>query len=268
MYLALLGCSQETREPDLMQDQLMQVAERVYEDALRCLIQSGTPFMVGGQYAMRQYTGIVRDTKDFDVFCKPADYQRLLAVLAAGGFEPEVTDPTWIVKAFREDHYIDIIFSSGNGVCRVDDSWFEHARDGLVLGFDVKLVPAEEIIWSKIYIQERERFDGADVLHIIREQGETLDWGRLLERIGPHWEVLLAHLLNFRFVYPAERETVPEWLMQELLARAQRQPAGVSTGQPICRGPLLSRYQYVTDIEDWGYRDVRPSVPIERNGRH
>ena len=89
----------------------------------------------------------------------------------------------------------------------------------------VRLSPAEEMIWSKAFIQERERFDGADVLHLLRETGPSLDWPRLLMRFGDHWRVLLSHLILFGFVYPDKRQNVPAWVMDELIAAAEREPA-------------------------------------------
>src|SRR5207302_251148 len=82
----------------------------------------------------------------------------------------------------------------------VNDAWFEHAVAGEALGRRVRLVPPEEMIWQKAYIMERERFDGADVLHLLRARGRRLDWPRLLARFGPHWRVLLSHLVLFGFV--------------------------------------------------------------------
>jgi len=251
-----------------MNDPKTEAAESTYAVALDRLVHSNLPFMIGGFYAMREYAAVDRYTKDLDVFCAASDVQRLLDALDAAGFQTEMTDPSWIAKAFRDGYWIDVIFNSGNGVCRVEESWFDHARTRCVLGFEVKVIAPEELIWSKVYVQERERFDGADVLHVIREQGMKLDWSRLLERMGPHWEVLLAHLLNYRFVYPSDADAVPEWVMQELLDRARHQPVTQSVSARICRGPLLSRYQYETDIADWGYWDVRPSIPVEHNGQH
>ena len=41
----------------------------------------------------------------------------------------------------------------------MDAEWFAHARDGEVLGLPVKLCPPEEeLIRSKAFVQERERF--------------------------------------------------------------------------------------------------------------
>ena len=113
--------------------------------------------------------------------------------------------PHWLGKIHAGQHFMDVIFNSGNGVARVDDLWFDHAPRTNVLGVIVRLSPAEEMIWSKAFIQERERFDGADVLHLLREVGPSLDWPRLLMRFGDYWRVLLSHLILFGFVYPDKR---------------------------------------------------------------
>ena len=38
-----------------------------------------------------------------------------------------------------------------------------------------------------------------------------------------YWEVLLINVLNFRFVYPTERDLIPRWLYDELLERLKAQ---------------------------------------------
>lgn len=232
-------------------------AERFYGTALEHLARRGIPYLIGGAYAMREYAGIFRDTKDLDVFCRPADAPRVLRVLGRAGYRTEMTDAVWLAKAFHGDHFIDVIFSSGNGLCRVDDTWFRYARDVQLFGRAVKLIPPEELIWSKAYVQTRTRYDGADIAHIIRQHGTTLNWQRLLERMEPDWEVLLLHLLNFRYVYPSERAAVPRWLMWDLWARVERQLRDPPPRERVTRGPLLAPYDYAVDTVEWGYRDVR-----------
>ena len=92
----------------------------------------------------------------------------------------------------------------------------------------VRLSPAEEMIWSKAFIQERERFDGADVMHLLREIGPSLDWPRLLMRFGDYWRVLLSHLIMFGFVYPdkrAEHSAVGDGRTAAALERQPAEPA-------------------------------------------
>ena len=231
-----------------------------FQRVLTALAESDVPYLVGGAYALERYTGVVRRTKDLDVFVRAQDCTALLRVLEQAGYGTELTDPRWIAKAFQADYFIDIIFNSGNGICPVDDEWFAHARPDRVLGIPARLCPPEETLWQKIFIMERERFDGADVAHLLRACGPTLDWERLLRRVGDNGLVLLAHLLLFRFIYPADSRSVPEWVARELL----RQVALLKPQRALdelCRGTLLSRYQYVVDIENWGYHDARRDSP-------
>ena len=236
-------------------------AERFYRTALNHLAEGGVPFMIGGAYALREYADIVRDTKDLDIFCKPDDHPRILGLLMGAGYQTEVTHPNWLAKAFHHNHCVDIIFSSGNSVCHVDEAWFRHSRRSTMFGVTVQLIPPEEMIWSKAYVQDRGRFDGADIAHILRRQGGTLDWHRLLVRAGSDSEVLFAHLINFRFVYPSERNVVPEWVMRELWFRIECQLESLPPAERICRGPLLTPYDYEIDVTEWGYRDARTPIP-------
>jgi hypothetical protein len=227
-----------------------------YTRTLTGLKNTGIPFLVGGAYALERYTGIERHTKDFDLFIRAADLQRTLPVLEDLGCRTEITFRHWLAKAYRGDHFIDVIFNSGNGLAPVDDEWFEHSVDETVFGIPVQLVAVEELIWQKAFIMERERFDGADVAHLIQARGDLIDWRRLLRRFDDaHGHVLLAHLILFGYIYPDERGTIPQEILADLLGRLDAAPEpGPSK---ICRGPLLSRAQYLADIGWWGYRDAR-----------
>jgi hypothetical protein len=226
-----------------------------YIDALRKLQDSGIPFLVGGAFAFSHYAHVRRDTKDIDVFVRPEDLPRVLLTFEQLGYDTQVPFPHWLGKIHRGSHFMDIIFSSGNGLARVDDLWFEHSIKTNVLGVIVRMSPAEEMIWSKSFIQERERYDGADVAHLLRETGPSLDWPRLLMRFGDYWRVLLSQLILFGFVYPDRRQNIPEWVMTELLRRL-----GVSRPNlqnDVCYGTLLSREQYLHDVHQLNYRDAR-----------
>jgi hypothetical protein len=215
------------------------------------------PFLVGGAYAFARYTGIERHTKDFDVFVRPDDAQRALDVLADAGYHTEMTFPHWLGKAFSGEDFVDVIFSAGNGVARVDDVWFERAVDSEVLGLPVKLVPPEEMLWSKAFIQERERFDGADVAHVLRACAATLDWQHLLDRFGPNWRVLFGHLVLLGFIYPRDRARLPAAVMRELMRRLDGELETPPRRDGVCGGTLLSRAQYLVDVDVWGYGDAR-----------
>ena len=232
-------------------------AQAVYRLVLEVLRDGGVEFLVGGAYAFTRYTGIERSTKDFDVFVRYVDRHRALDVLYDAGFETELTFPHWLGKAFWGEDFCDVIFSSGNGVAPVDDGWFEHAPTAVVLGVRSKICPAEEMLWSKAFVMERERYDGADVIHLIRCGAGTLDWDRVLARFGDRWRVLLVNLVLFGFVYPGERSRVPRRVMDELLSRLAGELDTDSSDKKLCQGTVVSRQQYLIDVTDWGYRDGR-----------
>jgi hypothetical protein len=226
-----------------------------YQRVLRAFTRLHVPCLIGGTYALEAYTGIRRATKDLDLFILREDWSRAVAALEDDGIATDLTFPHWLGKAGQGRHYVDLLFGSGNGICAVDSGWFDHARPMRVWGVPARLCPPEEMIWSKSFVQERERFDGADVLHLLRAQADTLDWPRLLDRFGPNWEVLLSHLVLFGFVFPDDRGRVPSDIVRRLIERYQAPRTAAAQG--LCRGTLLSREQYLVDVEYRGDCDAR-----------
>ena len=114
------------------------------------------------------------------------------------------------------------------------------------------------MLWSKAFVMERERYDGADINHLLRATGRRprLD-AAYSRRFGEHWPVLLSHLVLFAYVYPAEAPNVPDWVIHELLGRAPSLFCAPAGDNETTRGPLISRAQYLVDVESWGYRDPR-----------
>lgn len=229
---------------------------RFYVGAMSALQSAGVPFLVGGAYAYARYTEIERETKDLDLFIKAKDLDAALEALHDVGYETGITHPHWLAKTFEGDASIDLIFASGNGLCIVDETWFERARPQDILGLDALLCPPEETIWMKSFIMERERFDGADVAHLLRDCASRLDWEHLLSLFGPHWRVLYGHLILFGFIYPSRRHLIPDVVMQEC-TRGVLEEQEDRFDEPLCRGTLLSRKQYLTDVNELGYKDAR-----------
>lgn len=230
----------------------------LYAYVLASLTEAEMPFLLGGGLSLSYYTGIERPIKDLDIFVQPKDVEEVLRELRNAGLRTEITSPHWLAKAHYETWTVDIIYNSGNGAGAVDEGWFENARRSIALGVPVLMVPAEEMIWQKALISERERFDGADVAHLLLSCADTLDWDRLIRRFDTNWRVLLSHIILFGFIYPSERDRIPEIIIATLLDRlccetfTKQHPS-----QKICQGTLLSRQQYLVDINQWGYRDGR-----------
>lgn len=257
------------RNPALNQAILEPQARDFYRQALHILTQSQVPFLVGGAYAFERYTGIARHTKDLDLFSRPEDCPRLLNALAEQGYQTEMAVPHWLGKATCGDHCVDIIFRSANGCLTMNDECLENAVEDVIFDVPVKLIAPEEMIASKAFVMARDRFDGADVAHLLRACADRLDWSYLLHRFGDSWRVLLSHLILFGFIYPGEQDQIPSTVMEQLLHQLHTETHHLP--EKLCRGTLLAPLQYRTDVEKWHYQDARlrpwgnlSSVDIDR----
>ena len=228
---------------------------------MQLLRENNIDFLVGGAYALGHYTGIDRDTKDFDLFLRPADVSPALAIWSKAGYMAEYTFTHWLAKVKCGRVYVDIIFRSGNGLGVVDDIWFQHSHEATIFDMHVRVVPPEELIWQKAYIMERERFDGADVAHMVKACGGRLDWNRLGQRFGSDWRVWWSHLILFGFIFPSKRHLIPLELMKEFAARVLQEQNEPFLGDPICNGTLLSRIQYQPDLRE--FVDARKAARSE-----
>jgi predicted nucleotidyltransferase len=229
-----------------------------YRRALRTLVDAGIPFLVGGAFAHACFTGIRRSTKDLDLFIRREDYERVQDLMHERGWRTEMPFPHWLAKVYSGEDFIDLIFNSGNGLTPIDERWFRDNAEADVLGVPVRVANIEDSFLSKAFIMERERYDGADIAHLLQANAEQLDWAGLMERFGPHWRILLAHLTLFGYIYPGERHRIPSWVMDKLSARLAaetRQPPVIDAH--LCAGTLLSREQYLYDVEQLGYVDGR-----------
>ena len=230
--------------------------EGFYGEVLRLLAKSGYPFLLSGTNALSCYTGIERPTKDVDVFATAGDALRILAFFKEHGFGVEVVDERWLARITRGELFVDVIYNMPTVSVHVTEDWFKDAPTSRLHGVEVRLVPPTEYIWSKIFLQDHHRYDGADVAHMILKRHDAIDWKRLLRHMELYWEVLLMALLNFRFIYPSERDVIPKWVLDELIGRLQAQAAMPPPGRKVCRGRILSPRDYAVDVAEWGFSDA------------
>jgi hypothetical protein len=233
-------------------------AEVFYEKLLSTLIKKKMPFMVGGTFAFSEYTGVERETGDIDIKIPYEDHPLVLKTLAESGYRPELAEIElgWLAKVYDEKgYYTDLIFGERNGLYKVDRSWLERSHPGTVLGHKVLLEPVEEMIRSKCYVQNRNRHDSGDVVHLILRQGKKFDWKELMAKMDPHWELIMGHILTFLFVYPSEREMIPKWVIEHLVVKLDDRISHSPTPEKITRGLLLSN-DYQVGVSLWGFRPI------------
>lgn len=239
----------ETKEKEL-------TAEAFYKKSISLLKKSGIPFMIGGTFAVKAYTRIDRQTKDVDFFCKASDYPKILNYFTKLGYKTSIEDERWIAKVHEGKFFFDIIFNSANAIMPVRELWFTNSQKAPIYDMDVSILGPTELIWSKAFVADRHKYDGCDIAHIILKQHKVIDWDQLLRYFDQYWEVLLMHIINFRFIYPSEREHIPRKVLDELLSRLNDQIQLPTPQMKVSRGRLFSRDDYLIDIRKWGYADL------------
>lgn len=236
-------------------------AERVvYKRALEALTAAGVPYVVAGAYAVYEHTGIYRKTKDLDLFFEPTSLVPAARALRDAGFVTRLEDSHWLAKATMGDCFVDLIYGMGNGVAFIDAEWIQHSRPGILAACPVRIAPAEELMWHRLFISERHRHDMSDIVHLMLSYGEHLDWNRLLTRVGDHWPLLLSQILMFGYVYPGYRSNVPSWVPERLLERARQQVGRDEELPEFTRGPMISRFSFTIDVREWGFTSPRDEL--------
>jgi len=229
----------------------------VYRRALQALNAASVPYVVAGAYAIYEHTGIYRQTKDLDLFVQPSAVIPAARALHDAGFVMRLEDLHWLAKGFVGDKFVDLIYGMGNGVAFIDEQWSQFAKTGVLAAQPVRIAPAEELIWHRLFINERHRHDMSDVVHLLLCNGDELDWERLVNRVGPHWPLLLAQLQTFSYVYPGYRSNVPSWVMERLIEQARADIGRDEEDADVTRGPMISRFSFAIDVREWGFGDPR-----------
>lgn len=116
----------------------------VLDDVVRALEDEDVPYLAIGGLATATY-GRPRPTKDIDVFVKPEDAERSLKALEQAGFSTEEPKEDWLLKAYKDDVLVDVIFRIHNSIY-LDDDMIAKGRRHQLKGTTIKVVPAEDFI--------------------------------------------------------------------------------------------------------------------------
>jgi len=233
-------------------------AEReVYKRALEALNAAGIPYVVAGAYAIYEHTGIYRKTKDLDLFFQPSAVVSAARALREAGFTTRLEDEHWLAKATHGEYFVDLIYGMGNGIAFIDEAWTHYSHAGILAATPVRIAPAEELIWHRLFISERHRHDMSDIVHLILCLGDSLDWKRLVDRVGEHWPLLLSQVLMFTYVYPGYKSNIPSWVPEHLMGLAREEFSRSEEDTDVTRGPMISRFSFTIDVREWGFSDPR-----------
>jgi len=147
--------------------------------AAALLHEAGVPFVLGGGVAIWARGG-PESEHDLDLFVKPADAERALDALAAGGFRPEKPPEQWLYKAWDGDVLVDLIFEP-SGVT-IDDEFVERAPETEVQAVQMRVLRPEDVLVTKLLAMREHELDYESALEIARAVREQIDWDEVRER--------------------------------------------------------------------------------------
>jgi Nucleotidyl transferase of unknown function (DUF2204) len=211
----------------------------------------GLHFAVGGGFATMTYTGQWRDTKDIDLVIMERDKDEMISILADCGladyYDQQPYERHWIYRSYKDGIIVDVIWAMANRRAVVDEGWL-HGPEVEVDGERFRLVPAEETLWSKLYVLQRDRCDWPDGLSLMYSMRADLDWRRLLERVDEDAPLLSALLSVFGWLCPDRARELPSWVWNELGARKAQSHGHLKP--EANRAPLLDSRPWLTPNED------------------
>lgn len=185
----------------------------ILRESLDALEEAGVPHLLMGGLAVAAL-GRPRWTHDIDLFVRPDDAQRALAVLRERGFRTEETDPLWLFKAIRDDVVVDIIFRS-EGQIYLDDEMLERAVETTFRGERVRTIPPEDLILIKASAHKEEGgYHWFDALALLSRPG--IDWDYLVRRARRGVRRILSLL-----IYAQSSDiAIPRAVVHQLIERA------------------------------------------------
>ena len=192
----------------------------VYLNVIHEARRRNVPFALGGAFATASYTGFWRNTKDLDLYVLPRDRDAMVALVGDVGlrdyFDEKPYDRAWIYRAHRGDIIVDTIWAMANGRAKVDERWIFCGPEVMLRGECLRVLPAEEMIWDKLYIMQRDRCDWPALLNLIQVAGPQLDWGQVFSRLGGDAPLLAGALSVFRWLSKDHESRVPKWVLDRL----------------------------------------------------
>src|SRR4051794_10534791 len=185
----------------------------VYACILHQVCSKEIPFALGGGLALGYYTGHLRRSKDLDIYIGPEEKDRIKGIMTSCGMEDYHDrcpyDRGWIYRGHQDGIIVDAIWAMANRRTYVDERWMSAGQCIQLFGESFRVIPAEELIWSKLYVLQRDRCDWPDILNLIHATGPTLDWDHLLKRVGVDRPLIRGVLSVFSWVSPSRAAEIP-----------------------------------------------------------
>jgi hypothetical protein len=208
------------RRPLLDPEPLSLGRRATYRRVLALLGLQPNPFVISGALGLSLQLGRLVDG-EVEICMHAADVPAALEAVSATGLKVERDDAKGRARLLYGAHRVVLRWALPTPLFGgYDDAWFVHARRTRFLGLRVKVAPLEELLWLKMAVPSGASVGDPLVGQMLLDRGTTLDWPRLLGRMGGQEALLLSHIFLFWHRYPeSARTVVPAWVMDDLRER-------------------------------------------------
>jgi len=144
--------------------------------AAAALEERRVPFLLGGSLAVWARGG-PESCNDLDLMVKREDADVALDALESAGMRAERPPEGWLYKAWDGDVLVDLIFAPKGLV--IDDDAFARAEEVSVFGLEVRAMPLEDVLVTKLRALHEHYLDFDSLLQMARAVRERIDWDQV-----------------------------------------------------------------------------------------
>ncbi|CAL9553370.1 hypothetical protein AB0A74_11470 [Saccharothrix sp. NPDC042600] len=170
-----------------VQDELLRTLTKV----AKVLREQQIPFALSGGCAVYARGGPATE-HDVDILVREEDAKPAVSALVAAGMRAADAPEDWLLKVYDGDSLVDLLFRP-NEVPVTDDT-LGRAEELAVGSVTLPVMPATEVMISKLLVLDGHRCDFSELLPFARALREQIDWRRVREATAhsPYAEAFLV----------------------------------------------------------------------------
>ncbi|WP_199440023.1 nucleotidyltransferase family protein [Umezawaea beigongshangensis] len=155
-----------------IQDELLRTLTKV----AKALRTAGIPFALTGGCAGYARGGPPSE-HDVDLLVREEDTEAAVSALVAAGMRSAEPPEDWLLKVYDGDYLVDLLFRPNEQ--QVTDEVLACAEELQVGSVTLPVMPATEVLISKLGVLSDHRCDFSELLPFARALREQIDWDRV-----------------------------------------------------------------------------------------
>lgn len=139
---------------------------------------------------------------DVDLLVKEEDAAKARSALVAAGCRAADAPENWLLKVYDGDSLVDLLHRPNE--IPVTDEMLDHAEELAVSSVSLPVMPATEVMISKLLVLDGHRCDFSELLPFARALREQIDWSKVRESTqdSPYAQAFLVLVERLDLVAP------------------------------------------------------------------